>query len=303
MVPWTTSIVGVLIVVWTLREVFLDLFQPSGSGSLSAFLGRAIFQLSKHVPSTMRVSGPLCIVVVIACWAFLVAAGFALIYWSSFPYAFHLAEQQAPGIQNKLWAVLYFSLGSLTTLSSAEIVPRGNVLRMLAACESLIGQSLVTASITWIVLIYPALGRMRALSRRTSNLVRAEQQTGLSALSGGAESILVDFAASITRTRVDFIHFPLIYYFHADTEGASLARSLCNLTKLAELGRNRENSEPTRLAGAMLSNAISDIAALLSAKFVSNVDGQSPSAVFQAVGRDHLEEDLELSVKRDSKVN
>lgn len=289
MAVWWTSIAGVLIVAWTLREIFKDLFQPSGSGSLSSFLGRWIFQVSKHVPSTMRTAGPLCIVVVISCWALSITAGFALIYWGRFPQAFHAPSTESHEPLGRFWAVLYYSLAALTTLASGEILPVGSWIRLVTAAESLIGESIITASITWIVLIYPALGRMRALSRRAQALMRAQEETGIDLFTGNIADKLADLADSIFRVRVDFIHFPLIYYFHADTEGASLARSLSQLSDLAERASKDDKPEAVRLAAALLKIALSDTADVLTRRFVPEAKGQEPTAVFNAVRRDHLE--------------
>jgi hypothetical protein len=80
---WTSTL-GIFIVAWTLREIFMDLFQPSGTGSLSPFVGRRLFQIAKLTPSKLRLAGPLSIVVVIFCWALLLAAGFAFITGQDF---------------------------------------------------------------------------------------------------------------------------------------------------------------------------------------------------------------------------
>lgn len=237
----------------------------------------------------MRAAGPLSIVIVISCWACLVAAGFAFLYWARFPQAFHASTRESHEALGRFWAVLYFSLASLTTLASGDLVPQGSWIRIVAATESLIGMSIITASITWIVLIYPALGRMRALSRRASILIRAQRQTGIDLLSGNVDGLLGDLAASVIRVRIDFIHFPLIYYFHADTEGASLARSLTHLADLAERASRPGCPNAIRLSAAMLNDALSDMAGALAAKFVHDAYGQDPPAVFEAVRRDHLE--------------
>ncbi len=289
MAVWWASAIGIVIIAWTLREIFKDLFQPSGTGSLSSFVARWLFQLSKRIPSTMPSAGPLCIVVVIASWAFLLVAGFALLYFGRFPQAFLITAQQSHEALERFWSVLYFSFASLTTLGSGNLAPQGDWIRMVAASESLLGMSLITASITWIVLIYPALGRMRALSRCAATLIRAQEETHIDLLAGDSEALLGDLAESVIRVRVDFIHFPLIYYFHADTEGASLARSLIKLDELAERASNKQRPEPIRLSAAVLKIAISDMADVLAAKFVGQAKGQEPRIVFDAVRRDHLE--------------
>lgn len=289
MAIWWTSILGVLMIAWTLREIFRDLFQPSTTGSLSSFVARHMFQSSKRIPATMRASGALCIVFVVFCWTFAVSAGFALIYWGRFPESFQVPPRETHQAMGRFWTVLYFSLASLTTLGSGQLQPRGEWVRLVAATESLIGMLLITASISWIVFIYPALGRMRALGRRANTMFRAERETGIDLLSGSADSLLADLAADIIRLRVDFIHFPLIYYFHADTEGASLPRSMLQLIRLSERASEESQSGPTRLSAAILKQAIGDIAKILALRFLKEAKDKDPAEVFRAMRRDHLE--------------
>lgn len=90
---------GALIVAFGLYEVFQDLFHPTRTGSLSDSVSRAIFVLFRRRKSLLPFAGPLALVLVILCWVFLLAAGFALIYWSSCPAAFD--STQAPILSNK----------------------------------------------------------------------------------------------------------------------------------------------------------------------------------------------------------
>jgi Ion channel len=289
MAAFWTSALGLLIVCWTLREIFRDLFQPSGTGTLSSFLGKQIFELSKRFRPLMSVAGPLSVVVVIACWAILVAAGFALIYWARYPSAFNGTGGDKQDAFGRFWTVLYFSLSTMTTVGSGQLAPRSSWIRIIAALESLIGISLLTASITWIVLIYPALGRMRELARRATTLVKAQKKIGVDLISDDVQGLLGDLAQSVIRTRVDFIHYPLIYYFHADTEGTSLADSLRQLGHLAERASEDKRAEAVRLAAAVLNMALADVATVLNDKFVQVKDPKDPEEVFAAVGRNHLE--------------
>ena len=289
MAVWWTSIAGIVIIAWTLREIFRDLFQPSATGSLSSFVAQRLFRVSKTIPPMMRISGPLSIVVVIFCWTFAVAAGFALIYWGRFPQAFHAPMQESREPVGRFWTVLYFSLASLTTLGGGELEPTGQWVRIVSACESLIGMLLITASISWIVFIYPALGRMRSLGRRANNIFRAQDEAGVDVLSANPDSLLVDLAAEVIRLRVDFIHFPLIYYFHADTEGASLPRAMLRLIELCDQASDPSQPAPRRLSAAMLRQAITDMAGVLTQRFLRDARDKEPAEVFRAMMRDHRE--------------
>src|SRR4051812_41866220 len=115
--------------------MFRDLFQPSQSGALSSILGRRLFRVSRWARWMLPIAGPLTIVAVISCWAFLIAIGFALIYWSRFPQAFQNAQAEQHGRVDRFWAVLYFSLASLTTLASGQLSPQGAWIRFVTALE------------------------------------------------------------------------------------------------------------------------------------------------------------------------
>ena len=171
------------------REIFRDLFQPSGSGALSSYIGRWMFQLARKLTFLLQIAGPLALVIVIGCWTFLLATGFALIYA---PRLTRTNSRQAGARVGfgKFITLLAFSLTSLTTVGTPDLTPKPDWIRLTVAVESLVGFSLVTASISWIVLIYPALGRMRSLARRSAILVKAQKKTGIEVISEDSESLL-----------------------------------------------------------------------------------------------------------------
>ena len=71
---------------------------------------------------------------------------------------------------------LYLSMVNLTSLGYGDIVPTGEVLRFLGPLETLIGLGLLTASISWILLLYRVLADYRSLSREISLLLRKRMQ-------------------------------------------------------------------------------------------------------------------------------
>ena len=269
-----------------LREIFIDLFQPSGSGTLSSFVGRWTFRFARKLTSLLSIAGPLALVIVIACWTFLLASGFALIYASSYPDGFSMQGQARRGLSEFI-TLLAFSLASLTTVGTPDLSPKPDWIRLSVAVESLLGFSLVTASISWIVLIYPALGRMRSLARKSAILVRAQEKTGVEVVSKDSESLLSELTGEVIRTRVDLIHYPLIYYFHADAERASLAVALLTVEKIAHDAGKLEEANQVRLQAAMLETALADLAKVLANRFVK-ADADDPHAVFHAFAKDHM---------------
>lgn len=181
---------------------------------------------------------------------------------------------------------LYFSLEALTTLGFGEITPTAWWLRFLVTLEALFGLALVTACVSWIVLLYPALSRMRLLARGAVLLSSAAEKTGVSAISSESDAMLLQLAMQVVRTRVDLIHFPILYYFYATKPESSLARALPLLFKFSEEGRAMRDGDRTRLSAAMLRNSMEDLGDLLNRRFLGDEHRELPATI-EAFRADH----------------
>jgi hypothetical protein len=212
--------------------------------------------------------------------------GFALIYSSFYPDHFRTSAGAVPPSSPGFASALYFSFETLVTLGYGDIVPNSTSMRLLAVSEALIGFGLLTASLSSIVLLYPALSRARLLARDVAHFVDAEGRTGVALTSGGNEGVLATFARDVARTRIDLVHFPITYYFVADERQSSIAYALAELVRLAREGLSPDAPPQTRLAAAALDRALSDLAALLAERFM-HVESANRDAVFRALAREH----------------
>ncbi|MFF8942469.1 potassium channel family protein [Streptomyces sp. NPDC014864] len=73
---------------------------------------------------------------------------------------------------------VYLSLVTVATLGLGDIAPSADWLRIVAPLEAMVGFVLLTATVSWILGIYPALARRRALALRISQLRRAGPAAG-----------------------------------------------------------------------------------------------------------------------------
>jgi hypothetical protein len=283
---WWKPVVGGAIVLFALREMFQDLFHPSKSGALSDWIGHRIFLLLRRWPSILNSAGPLAVVVSILFWAGLLVLGFAVIYWSVFPWAFQLrtANQPNPGLDG-FWWCLYYSLEMLTTLGLGDIQPTPSWLRLLSAMHTLLGFSLVTASITWVVLIYPALSRTRNLARKAHILASAERKSGVSMASEGFHTVMTGIAQEVIQARVDHIHFSILFYFYTDDCEASLSSAVWKLRHFAKEGLEPGREDKIRFAAFAIDEALDDLADKLRTRL--DVEG-SADDVFRAFSEFHL---------------
>lgn len=279
------TLLGAGLIILALRDIFHELFHPAGRGSMSGALMRVVWHLFRRVallrPGALDLAGPAALVVVIASWTTLLALGWALLYWPHLPGGFLLATGLDPSTQGGFPDALYVSVVTLATLGYGDIAPTDGLLRLLAPLEALVGFGLLTASITWVLSIYPALSRRRTLAHEILLLRGAEPETE------AAGALIGEVLPRLTAVRNDFLQYPIVYYFHSTNEKGSLATALPYLTRLAEEVRDSDASAEIRLRSAMLQAAIDDLAETIGAHFLSLPSAPTENAL-AAYARDHL---------------
>ncbi len=244
---------GTLVVLFGVREVFRDIFHPTLSGSLSDWVGRLTSALLSHTRFRPAV-GPFALVSVILCWAITLVFGFALIYCGT-----PEIDAGVPGgpaaheLWHRLLPSLYLSLGAFDTFQTFDVVLRAPWFRLLVAIEGLVGISMITASVSWLVLLYPALARIRSFAKETTILVHAEQATGLSVVRDIGHQAIDNLARQVVQFRLDIILFPILLNFYAADQEATISSVLPSISAVRSGGaRNRTNFRcaPRRYAAA-----------------------------------------------------
>ena len=152
--------------VVVVRDVFHTLFHPIGHGSIAPQVMKLVWRLLRLFPSDRRIAsltGPLGITAVIITWGVTAVLGWILIYFPQMPNAVSYSSELNPAARNELIDSLYLSLVTVATLGFGDIVPTSPWLRVAAPLEALFGFMLVTAAVSWVLQIYPALHRRRVL--------------------------------------------------------------------------------------------------------------------------------------------
>lgn len=275
------EITGVLVVLFGIREVFRDIFHPARSGTLSDFVGRFSSLTMRHT-RLRTAAGPLALVGTIFCWVTALVCGFALIYAG-------LAMQQrltVPPASSGGWGLmlqaLYFSLGSFDTFQTFSLDPKPSWLRLVVVVEGLIGVSMITASISWMMVLYPALSRMRKFARRTAVLLQSEKRTGLSLVENLGTSILTELTHGVIQFRLDIVFAPILLNFYTTEEAATISHFLPEILRLAAESNRESSPEPVRLTGSQLQLALELLAQTLTERVVRS-DPADLKATFEAL--------------------
>jgi hypothetical protein len=268
---------GVVVVLFGLREVFRDIFHPTRSGSLSDFNGRAASILMRHTPLRVAV-GPIALVSTIAEWVAILVFGFALVYWG-----LSVQGSLQPGTSSLsakgFLRGLAMSLGTFDTFQTFNPTPRAGWVQLVAGIEGLVGISMITASVSWLVLLYPALAHMRDFAKQASVLFEAEQRSGLSLMANLGIPVLMELSAGIIRYRLNVILFPILLNFYAGNQEATISHVLPQILQLARSAGAEEQSSDVRLAGVRLQISLESLSQSLAARTV-DADGNDLDKVF-----------------------
>lgn len=280
MTDWLISLVGALVVLAVLRDIFHTLLHPQGHGQLSRAVMRGNWWAVRRTGrAAMRLAGPLTMLAVIATWTLLMVLGWALVYLPHLPDAFSYAPGLDPAARSPVVDALYLSLVVGATLGFGDLVPQPDWLRLVTPLQAFLGFVLFTASVTWVLQVYPALGRRRALAVRLRLLT--EQADAATAL---PPSVLHAVAGELAAVRVDLEQYTETYYFH-DRPAVSLARVLPATVALADAAAAGAAEPSRRGAGLALRGALDDLTALLDEQYLGSQGGRD--ATIEAYRADH----------------
>ena len=285
---WIITAVGAAVVLAALRDIFHTLWHPSGRGGLARKVLVAVWRAGRPRRGHHRVrllAGPLAMVVVVMAWIALIVLGWTLIFWPHLKDGFFIGEAVQQTTRGGLLDALYLSMVTLATLGFGDIVPTEEWLRIAVPLEAMLGFVLLTAAVTWVLQVYPALVRRRTLAIRLSLLRRADAVRVLAEEDVPmAANLLEDVAGELVQVRVDLTQYAETYYFRDGEESASLAASIGTAVQLAQVAERSPRAD-MRFAGKLLDTALGDFAGQLDEHFLRV--GGPPQAVLAAYAADH----------------
>ena len=284
-----SSLAGAVLLALVLRDVFHTLFHPGGQGGLSRVLLAGTWRVARLIGGRTRLgelAGPLGVVTVITAWGSAVIVGGALVYWPHVD-RFSYAPGLDPPSRADFLDALYVSLTTTSTLGFGDVVPTEGWLRVATPLQALIGFSLLTAAVTWVLQVYPALNRRRTLATRLTTL----QESGFREALAQADSampamLLTDLAGQVAQMRVDLTQYAETYYFRSQDARSSLPATLPYALDLATTGRSGARAD-VRLAARHLGCALADLAVHLRHEFL-RTEGDA-GEVLAAYAREHGE--------------
>jgi hypothetical protein len=284
------TFLGVLLIAVASRDVFDALFHPEGKAALARALMRCVWlvfrRLGRSRPGVFALAGPVALLAVIAAWALLLVLGWALVFW---PHVH--ADFQIGAVRGGSFAeAVHTSLVTLTTLGFTDVLPRAEWLRIVAPIEALVGVALLSASISWLLLLYPALSRRRSLAYEIWLLAESERRIGSPVERSdpnAAQRLYAELTSRLIAVERDLVSFPVSYYFAERDPRFALAAAAPSLLDLAERGLRADLPDAVRVRALMLREALGDFAATTAERFHGRA-GETVEETLAAYARDHL---------------
>jgi hypothetical protein len=236
------TVLGLSILLLVVYDVYATILHARGrSGPIGEVLYRSIWRAAHSVAfrlsrarrhKLLNVIGPTLLPLLIIVFIALLVLGFACVYYPRMPANFN-ADSAAAAVESPWMTSLYFSGITLTTVGYGDIAPRTAGMRLTAMFESASGFALISLAITYLITVYRALERKRAVA--LSFYHQAEEGANVAAFIvhhfvGDRFYSLPTTMRMATRDIQELleshVEHPVIHYFHPQEVYKSLPRML-----------------------------------------------------------------------------
>ncbi|HEX8846825.1 MAG TPA: potassium channel family protein [Pyrinomonadaceae bacterium] len=234
------TVLGLGVLLLVVYDVYATILHARGhSGPIGETLNRTVWSIARFLSfrlsrprrhRLLNVVGPLLMPLLIIIYIAMLIVGFALIYYPRMPANFAV---QAEAAASPFMAAIYFSGITLTTVGYGDIAPHTMGMRLTALSESASGFALISLAITYLITVYRALERKRAVA--LSFYHQAEEGADVGAfikhhfVGGrfyGLETTMRMATRDIQGLLESHVEHPVIHYFHPPEVYKSLPRIL-----------------------------------------------------------------------------
>ncbi len=243
------TLAGVLLLALVLYDVYATILRATKRpGPISEQLNHGMWWTASAISRRMSrrwrhrvltAAGPLLLPILISILIVLLIVGFALVYMPRINTSFAVSEsaRTTPWLQS-----LYFSGVTLLTIGYGDILPKTSGMRTLALVEGAAGIAVISLSITYLLTVYSALERKRALA--LSFYHQARQGADVAGfitrrLTRGRLLGLTDTLRTATRDLHELleshVEHPIIHYFHPLEVYKGLPRALFVILETATI--------------------------------------------------------------------
>lgn len=251
--------VGAALVLLFLADIFLTvLYARAGTGLLAPYWNRAVwavFRMAARLAGRRRgavlsIGGPFIVVALIVFWAAGLTVGAALVIRPELGTTIRPTSGDTP---TDFVTALLVAGNSLSIVGGGNYAPHSTGTRLLFLVNSLIGASVLSLVLSYLVQVYAALRERNALALTIDLMTDG---TGNAAVMlarlmpggdpGNATSQLGNLVGPLAATKEAHHFYPLLFYFRFEEPAYAVSRFcfvLLDLVTLIETALDRERYE------------------------------------------------------------
>lgn len=241
-------VAGAALVLLFLADIFLTvLYARAGTGLLAPRWNRFVWAMVKRIAplfgrrraAVLSAAGPLIVVLLIVFWSLGLTVGAALIIRPELGTAIRPSTEQA---STDFASALFVAGNSLSIVGGGDHSPHTDATRFLFLVNSLIGASVLSLVLSYLVQVYSALRERNALALTIDLMTDG---TGDAAVmlarlvpggdAGTATSELGNLARALAATKEAHHFYPLLFYFRFEEPRYAVPRFGFVLLDLAAL--------------------------------------------------------------------
>jgi len=227
---------GAVLMLAVLLDVFLTvLYARVGTGILSPKLAQVTWRLlrllpaGRYQPMVLSFCGPAILVLLVLTWSVLLAFGAGLIIHPELGTGVRASSGETP---TDLVTAVYVGGSSLSIVGASDFAPRTTAMKVVFLFNSVVGTSVISLTLTYLMQIYAALRernaiglRMHAMSAETGDA--AEVLARLfpdGELSGGYDN-LSELAGDMVEAKESHHFYQVLFYFRFREPYYSVSRT------------------------------------------------------------------------------
>lgn len=218
------QVFGAVLMLVVLLDVFLTvLYARIGTGILSPGLARLTWRLFRlvpagpHQPMVLSFCGPAILVLLVLTWSVLLAFGAGLIIHPELGTGVRASSGET---STDFVTAVYVGGSSLSIVGASDFAPHTVAMKVLFLFNSVVGTSVISLTLTYLMQIYAALRERNALGLKMHTMSAgtgdaAELLAGLfpdGELSGGYDN-LSELAGEFAETKEAHHFYQVLFYF------------------------------------------------------------------------------------------
>lgn len=235
---WLEQALGALLVIAVLLDVFLTvLYARAGTGIISSRLARLTWEAFRRVSRTfgpygghvLSFCGPAILVLLVVTWALALTLGTALIMHPHLGSAIIAQGGETP---TDFMTAIYAGGISMAIVGSSDFVPQTAAFRLVYLFNALVGTSVVSLTLTYVMQVYSALQQRNLLGLKI-HLFTAETGDAAELLAhlgprgqfSAGYSDLAELSSEISQIKEAHHFYPVLFYFRFAEPYYSVSRS------------------------------------------------------------------------------